>query len=100
MLKELLAGYREGIQKIGCFFPRSSFKFAEQIYKKDSTEDKAVEKAQKEWQPNDYSSVPSESEDKYTKLVTGDKNQLEYSSFKDEARRFWEPFFNAYNPKN
>src|SRR5699024_9965643 len=40
MLKELLAGYREGIQKIGCFFPRSSFKFAEQIYKKDSTEDR------------------------------------------------------------
>jgi exodeoxyribonuclease V gamma subunit len=67
LLKALLETYWDGLQRPVHFFPQSSFAYACKIAAGEPREH-AIKAARKEWEPNPFAGLPSESEDRYSKL--------------------------------
>lgn len=75
------------------FFPESSKEFVTQLMKGNS-EEYALSRSQTKYLGG-YNSSYAEGSQYYNKLVWRGKDPTQYQAFKDNAKRFWEPFFKA-----
>lgn len=93
-LSMLLRMYERGLKERTWFLPESSYAYAEELFVKGSTPEKARGRAQNRWQ-NPYISYPFEGDDPYNKQLYRSHNPLEYKEFEDVSKVIWEPWFNA-----
>ncbi|MGM0546155.1 MAG: exodeoxyribonuclease V subunit gamma [Bacteroidota bacterium] len=93
-LSELLRLYQLGLQKPLEFYCKSSYAYAEMIYKKNKEEDKAISKAKATWEGNRYSF--GEGTDPYYKVIA-DGRALFDDTFAETTRTVWGPYFEVLN---
>ena len=94
-LKYLLSIFKKGLNAPIPFFPKSSYKYAEIMHKKDDDK-KAFLEANKIWlKPVHNTSIPEESADHYYNLCFKNSEQPLNSEFKSIAKNIFIPFINS-----
>ncbi len=90
ILHKLLKIYMDGLVEPLCFFPESSFKFAELVLQKNKPPDEALQAAQKVWMGNDFNR--GESKNSYFQLCFDKTDPLDADFEKTAIEIFGEIF--------
>jgi len=89
LLEELLHVYRQGLTEPIHFFPRSSFAYAEALYRKGKEPGEALRAARKEWEGSDFGGM-AESRDPYFRLCFKHTDPLD-EPFEELAKKIFQP---------
>ncbi len=93
VLKALLRIYRRGLTEPIHFFPRSSFAYAEALYRKMKDPNEALNAARKEWEGSDFGGMP-ESRDPYFRLCFKHTDPLD-DTFEVLAKEIFQPLMDC-----
>jgi exodeoxyribonuclease V gamma subunit len=89
LLEELLHVYRRGLTEPIHFFPRSSFAYAEALYRRGKEPGEALRAARKEWEGSDFGGM-AESRDPYFRLCFKHTDPLD-EPFEELAKKIYQP---------
>ncbi len=91
VLGKLVDCFREGLQEPLCFFPQTSYAYAEAIFVKGQSVAQAIEAARRKWYPGYY---PGEGENLYLSRSFG-SDLPETTAFQETALAVFEPLLAA-----